>query len=159
MKGTVKVWFTNPCGVGIDPNKIKSHNSFYFLRYKSKCDIFVFAETNFNWYLLKGSASFYSRTKFYWQRFKAVTTHNVHAKHGVNQRGGTCSATVGQIAHRISRVGKDKTGLSRWVWVEFKSRENHITRVYTAYCPEKKPPKTSKKTTVYHQQAQYIREK
>jgi len=159
MKSTVRVWFTNPCGVGLDPNKIKSHNSFYFLRYKSKCDIFGFAETNVNWHLLKGSASFYSRTKFYWQRFKTVTTHNVHAKHGINQRGGTCSAAVGQISHRVSSVGKDKTGLGRWVWVEFKGRENHITRVYTAYRPGSKPPKTSKKTTVYHQQAQYIRER
>ena len=158
IKESVRVWFTNPCGIGLDPNKIKSHNSFYFLRYKSKCDIFGLAETNVNWHLLKGSASFYSRVKFYWNRFKTVTSHNLHAKHGINQRGGTCSAAVGQIAHRVNKVGKDTTGLGRWVWMEIKGRENHITRIYTAYRPGSKPAKSSKKTTVYHQQCQYVRE-
>jgi len=154
LKETVRIWFTNPCGIGIDPNKIKNHNSFYFLRYKSKCDIFGLAETNVNWHLLKGSASFYSRVKYYWNRFKTTTSHNIHAKHGINQRGGTCSAAVGQIAHRINKVGKDKKGLGRWVWLEFKGRENHTIRVYTAYKPGSRPPRSSKRTTVFHQHDQ-----
>jgi len=158
LKETVRIWFTNPCGIGIDPNKIKNHNSFYFLRYKSKCDIFGLAETNVNWHLLKGSASFYSRVKYYWNRFKTTTSHNIHAKHGINQRGGTCSAAVGQIAHRINKVGKDNKGLGRWVWLEFKGRENHTTRVYTAYRPGSRPPRSSKRTTVFHQHDQYIRD-
>ena len=157
-KETVRVWFTNPCGIGIDPNKIKNHNSFYFLCYKSKCDIFGLAETNVNWHHLKGSASLYSRVKYYWKKFKTVTTHNLHAKHGINQRGGTCAAAINQIAHRVQQVGKDPTGLGRWVWMDFVGRDNHTTRVYTAYRPGNKPPKTSKRTTVYHQHAQYIKD-
>jgi len=157
-KESVRVWFTNPCGIGIDPNKIKNHNSFYFLCYKSKCDIFGLAETNVNWHHLKGSASFYSRVKYYWKKFKTVTTHNLHAKHGINQRGGTCAAAINQIAHRVNKVGKDSSGLGRWVWIDFVGRENHTTRVYTAYRPGNKPPKTSKRTTVYHQHAQYIKD-
>ena len=157
LNESVRVWFTNPCGIGVNPNKIKNHSCFYFLRYKSKCDIYGLAETNVNWHLLKGSASFYSRVKHFWRRFKTVTSHNIHANYGVNQRGGTCSAAVGQLAHRVSKTGKDESGLGRWVWIEFAGREEYATRVYTAYRPGSKPPKTSKMTTVYNQQEQYFR--
>ena len=81
----------------------------------------------------------------------------MNCKHGLNQRGGNCAATVGQLAHRVSEVGKDERLLGRWVWVEFKGKMGTTTRVYVAYRPGRQPAKTSKKTTVYHQHAQYIR--
>jgi len=67
-------------------------------------------------------------------------------------------AATGQAAHRVNKVGKDETGLGRWVWIELVGRENYTTRIYTAYRPGQKPPKESKMTTVYHQHAQYIRD-
>jgi len=46
--GSICLWFTNPCGIGINPNKLKNHNSLSFLGYKSRCDYFGLAETNVN---------------------------------------------------------------------------------------------------------------
>jgi len=155
--GSIRVWFTNPCGISINPHKLKNHNSMYFLRYKSRCDYFGLAETNVNWHLLKGSASLYSRVKYYWKRFKTVTAHNKHSKHGVGQRGGNCAAAMGQLAHRATSVGKDSKSLGRWVWIEFQGKMGIKSRIYTAYRPGKKPASTSKKTTVFHQQARYMR--
>ena len=56
--GTTRIWFTNPCGIGVNPHEIKSHDSFNFLRKKSKADIFGLAETNVNWFKLHGAATF-----------------------------------------------------------------------------------------------------
>ena len=155
--GSIRVWFTNPCGLSINPHKLKNHNSLYFLRYKSRCDYFGLAETNVNWHKMKGSATLYYRVKYYWKRFKTVTAHNTHANHGVTQRGGNRAATMGQLAHRVTKVGKDKTMLGRWVWIEYQGKLVMRTRIYTAYRPGRKPPQSSKKTTVYHQQDRYMR--
>jgi len=81
---TVRIWFTNPCGIGIDPYKLKNHNSMSFLCYRSRCDLVGLAEINLNWHMLKGAASFYSRIKYHWRQFRTVTAHNTHAKHGIN---------------------------------------------------------------------------
>jgi len=156
--GTIRVWFTNPCGIGINPHKIKNHSNLCFLRYKSRCDVFGFAETNVNWHKLKGSSTFYARVKQFWRDFKTVTAHNTNMKMGVNQRGGTCMAVTGQLSMRVLGTGKDTTKLGRWSWIEFEGKDSFKTRVYTAYRPGGKPPRSSKKTTVYHQHSNYIRE-
>ena len=67
LEETIRLWYTNPCGIGIDPTSLKSDDSFYFLRNKSKCDVFGFAETNVHWKLLYGNSSLYSRTKQRWK--------------------------------------------------------------------------------------------
>jgi len=73
-----RLWFTNPCGIGVDPHHIKSDSSFSYLKQKSKCDIFGLAETNVHWYLLYNHASLYSRVKRRWKNFKLSTSHNQH---------------------------------------------------------------------------------
>jgi len=156
--GTVRIWFTNPCGIGLNHNDIKSHDSFKFLNRKSRCDIFGLSETNVQWSKLRGSSSFYSRVKNSWQEFRTVTGHNLLQDLGINQRGGNCMATVGQVSHRISSIGRDETSLGRWVWMEFSEREGFDTRVYTAYRPGGIKPTYSRNTTVYDQHERYIRE-
>ena len=49
--GVTRIWFTNPCGIGVNPNDIKSHDSFNFLRRKSKTDIFGLATKWFSYLL------------------------------------------------------------------------------------------------------------
>ena len=45
-KSTVRVWYTNPNGLGINPSGSKSHSTFSFLHRKSKANIVCLAETN-----------------------------------------------------------------------------------------------------------------
>jgi len=153
----IRVWYTNPCGIGVNPNHLKSDDSFSFLRSKSKCDVFGLAETNVHWKKLYGHASLYARIKQRWRYFKTSTSHNKHANLGKTQRGGTCTVAVGQAAYRVYQAGQDDTGLGRWSWLEFRGRDNWCTRVYTAYRPGSKPSGDTEGTTVYHQHARYLR--
>ena len=164
MKHTAKasnvtrLWFTNPCGIGVDPMHPKSDTSFTFLKRNSRCDIFGLAETNVHWQLLYNHASLYSRIKNKWKSFKISTSHNSHEKIGKTQRGGTCTVAVNQIAHREYARGQDITGLGRWSWIELCGKEGYKTRVYTAYRPGGKPHrKKTAHTTVYEQHKRYIR--
>jgi len=155
--GTIRIWYTNPCGIGVDPMAIKSDDSFFFLKNRSKCDVFGLAETNIHWKMLYSHATLYSRVKQRWHQFKTSTSHNEHMKLGKTQRGGTCTVAVGQAAHRVFQIGSDPSGLGRWSWIEFRGKNDHLTRVYTAYRPGGKPSQTLELTTVYHQQAHYLR--
>jgi len=151
-------WFTNPCGIGVDPLHPKSEISFSFLHKKSKCDIFGLAETNVHWFLLYNHASLYARVKKHWKNFKLSTSHNSHEKIGKTQRGGTCTVSVRQTAFREYERGQDETGLGRWSWMEFRGKDNHKTRVYTAYRPGTKPNKIKHAhTTVYQQHKRFMR--
>ena len=155
--GTTRIWFTNPCGIGVRAYDQKSHESFSFLKNRSRCDIFGLAETNVNWHKLSGSATLYSRVKSSWQEFRSSSCHNTNQDLGIHQRGGNCMAVVGQMSHRLKKSGKDDRLLGRWVWMELSGREGFSTRIYTAYRPSSSKPCDSKNTTVYDQQAAYIR--
>ena len=155
--GDIRIWFTNPCGIGIRHDDIKSYDSFRFLRQKSRCDIFGLSETNVHWHKLKGSSTFYSRVKQAWHNFRTITCHNTLEDLGVSQRGGNCMAVTGQISFRMTASGRDARQLGRWIWMEFSGRDKHITRVYTAYRPGLHKPPDSKNTTVYDQHDRYLR--
>jgi len=127
--GTIRIWFTNPCGLGVRAYDQKSHASFSFLKNRSRCDIFGLAETNVNWHKLSGSATFYSRVKASWQEYRTISCHNTHQDLGIHQRGGNCMAVVGQVAHRLKKSGKDSRSLGRWVWMEFSGREEFSTKI------------------------------
>lgn len=153
----IRLWYTNPCGIGVNPYHIKSDESFSFLKSKSKCDVVGLAETNVHWRKLYGNASLYSRVKQRWRYFKISTSHNKHANLGKTQQGGTCTIAFGQAAYRATKMGEDPTGLGRWSWIEFRGRDEMLTRIYTAYRPGSKPSGDTQRTTVYHQHARYIR--
>ena len=50
---TIRIWYTNPCGLGLNPNNSKSHNAFAFLSHHSQADVICLAETNLRWPSLK----------------------------------------------------------------------------------------------------------
>jgi len=154
---TIRIWYTNPCGVGLDSNDVKSHSSFSFLKHKSKADIVCLAETNVHWKRLTSKNSLYSRLKRLWTSFQYSTSHNKHESLGVGQRGGTCTFCVDQTSYRLANKGVDPSGLGRWSWIEFHGKDQYKTRVYTAYRPGSKPSTKSRLTTVYDQHARYIR--
>jgi len=156
-QNVIRLWFTNPCGLGVDPHHIKSDDSFRFLRNESKCDIFGLSETNVHWYRLYNHASLFARVKLRWKYFKISTAHNKHENLGKSQRGGACMVSIGQAAYRFFNKGEDESGLGRWCWIEFRGKEDRITRVYTAYRPGGKPSsKLTQYTTVYEQHARYL---
>ena len=155
-ENSIRLWFTNPCGIGLDHRNSKSHASLKFIKMKSKADLIGLAETNVNWKLLSNNSSLYSRLKNNWKNFRSITSNNILEEMGKCQRGGTCSFVIDQLSHRTSQTGKDPSGLGRWTWIEFQGANELRSRVYTAYRTGHKPAK-SKLTTVYDQQMRFIR--
>ena len=62
-----------------------------------------------------------------------VMAHNEHEELRRRQWGGTWAVTYGELATRMTEVGKDKTGLGQWVWMKFKGQYNQSLCVITAY--------------------------
>jgi hypothetical protein len=65
--------------------------------------------------------------------------------------GGTASAALGKIAHRVVKTGRAGTGCGRWSYITFNGKENtHIT-VLNAFrvCSQREPSDT---TASKHQQ-------
>ena len=153
---SIRLWFTNPCGIGVDPKSIKSHGSFAFLKHKSKADIISLCETNYNWKKAKNNCRLSSRVREFWRDFRISVCQNEHEELGMAQRGGCCMIAFNQISFRCTKIGKDDRKLGRWTWMQFSGRSLHRLRVITAYRPCATPSLDSKLTTVWDQQKRYI---
>ena len=54
------------------------------------------------------------------------------------QWGGNAIFSINKAAHRVIDKGSDPLKLGRWCWTKYRGRDNHILKVYCAYCPN--PP-------------------
>ena len=153
---TIRIWYTNPCGLGLNPTSTKSHNTFSFMYHRSQSDILSLAETNLRWPSLRNNSRLNHRVRSFFKNFYTSTSHNRHEDTGHLQRGGTCTIALNQVAHRAKRSGSDATGLGRWSWIQFEGKHGTFTRVITAYRPCK-PSGITSLTTTWDQQARYLR--
>ena len=153
---TIRIWYTNPNGLGVNPMGPKSHSTFSFLHHSSKADIICLAETNLNWPILQYNSRLNNRIRAFFREFYSSASNNKHETFNKSQRGGTCTIAVNQITHRVHRSGIDTSGMGRWSWVQIDGKNNHRTRVLSAYRPCK-PPSSTGLTTTWDQQDRYIR--
>ena len=153
---TIRVWYTNPNGLGLNPTGTKSHSTFSFLYHKSQAYIVSLAETNLNWSLLQYNSGLNNRLRSFYREFYAATSHNRHEQFGKNQRGGTCTFVVNQTTYRTRRSGNDTSGTGRWSWVQVDGKDQHTTRIITAYRPCR-PSSQTGLTTTWDQQVRNIR--
>jgi hypothetical protein len=47
--------------------------------------------------------------------------------------GGTASAALGKMVHRVVKTGRDDTGCGRWSYITFNGKENKYITVINAY--------------------------
>lgn len=111
---TIRIWYTYPNGLGINPTSAKSHSTFSFLHHRSHADIISLAETNLNWSLLQYKSRLNNRIRSFHREFYAVTSNNKHEQHSKTPRGGTCTFAVNQITYRTHRSGNGEIGMDRW---------------------------------------------
>jgi hypothetical protein len=59
--------------------------------------------------------------------------------------GGTASAALGKMVHRVVKTGRDDTGCRRWSYITFNGKENkHITVINTyRVCSQREPGDTT----------------
>ena len=154
---TVRVWYTNPRGLGINPNGTKSHSTFQFLYRRSKADIVCLAETNLRWGSLRLNSRLNNRLKPFFRDYYSSSSYNRHANYGKNQRGGTCTLSLNHITSRTTLSGVDSTGLGRWSWIQVSGKGGLRTRIITAYRPCRSTSETGL-TTVWDQHSRFLRD-
>ena len=95
----------------------------------------------------------------------AATAHNIHSgSHHRTQWGGTAIISYGKICQFSMGMGKDPSGLGRWVWVRYRGKNNVALRAVSVYCPN--PPQRvagrrlkSKDHSVHSQHIKYFNDK
>jgi hypothetical protein len=112
---------------------------------KNEFDIFGLAETNVNWSRLNASAQFHERTLHTWDKTHASLAYNrtvpsrspssLRSLLAFHQYGGVALLSATQAAHRVSKSGRDPTGLGRWTWTSYQGRSPVSLKVVTAYRP------------------------
>ena len=68
---TIRIWYTNPCGLGLNPTSTKSHNTFSFMYHRSQSDILSLAETNLRWPSLQNNSRLNHRVR----SFSRISIH------------------------------------------------------------------------------------
>jgi hypothetical protein len=103
----------------------------------------AFQETNLEWHN-KGF-----RDEFQKLLVKAFRVDNSTTKNKFEtspfKPGGTVSAALGEMVHRVVKIGRDDTGCGRWSYVTFNVKENkHITVINTyRVCSQRDPGGTT----------------
>jgi len=49
--------------------------------------------------------------------------------------GGVAILSCNKVAHRITSLGQDSSGLGRFCWTTYQGKDNLILRVIASYCP------------------------
>jgi hypothetical protein len=102
-------------------------------------DIFVVAETNIDWRLLREQDRLYARTKEWWESLHLSLSHNCTSPPADRRQwGGNALFSIDKASHTVIEKGSDPLKLGRWSWTKFRGRDNHVLKVYCAYCPN--PP-------------------
>jgi hypothetical protein len=97
------------------------------------------AETNLDWRMVKEEDRLYLRTKEWWESTHLRFSHNrTSPPLNVKQWGGTALFSLNQAAHCVVEKGSDNSQLGRWCWTKYRGKNNHLLRIYSAYCPS--PP-------------------
>jgi len=102
-------------------------------------DIFGIAETNIDWRLVPEKDRLFARTREWRESIHLSFSYNVTTP-PVDRRqwGGNALFSIDKAAHRVVEKGSDPFKLGRWCWTMYRGRDNHILKVYSAYCPN--PP-------------------
>ena len=69
------------------------------------------------------------------ETLKITNAYNMHDNVTRSQAGGVTTMTFGHAADAVTDTGYDPWKLGRWSWQLLKGKENHLTRIITAYQP------------------------
>ena len=89
-----------------------------------------------------------------WNKFRISSSNNKHESIDTFQYGGTAVMTFEEVAHRVKATGGDTTGLGRWSWILYEGKNNHKTRIISAYVPCK--TSNDKSQSVYNQHKRFF---
>jgi hypothetical protein len=100
----------------------------------------AFQETNLEWHSKRYRDEFQKLLAFGAARVDYSTTKDKFETSPF-KAGGTASAALGKMVHRVVKTGRDDTGCGRWTYITFNGKENkHITVINTyRVCSQRDP--------------------
>jgi len=154
-EGIVRIASQNVNCIGIAPeiNPKQDHAKNWILQ--NEVDILGWQETGVAFHLLPRRKRLSERMRdIRWNKFRISASNNKHENAEVFQYGGTAVMAFDEAAHRVHTTGSDSTGLGRWSWILFQGRNNHYTRIISAYVPCKSASEQGR--TVYNQHRRFF---
>ena len=67
---------------------------------------------------------------------QTITAHNENKGFSQQQYGGTFVAAFGELATRLTEMGKDGMGLGQWTWMCVDRTDGQKVQIITAYTSE-----------------------
>ena len=122
---------------------------------QNEVDIVGWQETGIAFHTLPKHERLSERIKdIRWKKIRISSSNNKHESLQKLQYGGTTVISFDEVAHRVKSTGADSTGLGRWTWMLFEGKNNHHTRIISAYIPCKSS--RDRHQTVYNQHKRYF---
>ena len=135
-KDTVRIVSQNVNCIGISTqNNYKIEEAKNWML-QNEVDIVGWQETGIAFHTLPKYEKLPERIKdIRWKKVRISSSNNKHETLQKFQYGGTAVISFDEVAHRVKATGADSTGLGRWSWMLFEGKNNHFTRVISAYVP------------------------
>ena len=156
--GILRIGFQNFNGLTgkeNDPADVSLHRWITSMEF----DVFGVSEVNMYWPNVKQSLQFIERVHRWWnpRNTVALCAYNKNEKRikrSIRQYGGTAQISRGNAALQHVNMGRDPTGLGRWVWQRYMGKEQRVLRVITCYRPL--PAHSDKIYTPFRQQRAFL---
>ena len=123
---------------------------------QNELDVIGLVELNTHWPSVPVQDRLYERTSKWWSERSLISAYNIHQCKKEYQPGGTALINTHKMVGRTCEMGRDISGLGRWVWSLYRGKNNIRVRVLVLYFPPK--PSDPGSHTVYTQQKQYLRQ-
>ncbi len=153
---SLRIGFININGIP-SFNSHAKNNETYQAMLKNKMDVMGFAEINKNWDKIEENHQWRQRTRHWWEAAKTSMSFNSNDCSSSDfQPGGTIVTAINRAAHRVRKVGRDKSGLGRWSWLRFRGKNNITMVIISAYRPCKPSRQSAGTNTTYAQHIRYL---
>jgi len=122
------------------PTSAKHHKNDNIRRFvnSAEADVLLTTENNITWHKLTAKHLIIEHTRGWWESLQVNTAHNTTDPHTrVYQLGGVGIFSINRMAHRVHSVGCNPTGLNRYCWTVFYSKDNKRLRAIATYRPSK----------------------
>ena len=136
-----------------DSNTHEKNHSLYKAMEKLDPDIIGLVEVNQHWQTMSSDHQWRNRTMSWWEMSHSAIAYNIRdvTTRSSFQPGGVILQSINKAVYRITKSGRDNSGLGRWAWTMYRGKQNITLRVICAYRPCI-PSSTGSQTTYVQQQ-------
>jgi hypothetical protein len=152
--GIIRIAFENWNSLGVHTNSWKIDKLNGLIR-RLHLDIVAACEVQCDWRFCSPPKQFMQLVAPGYEK-RGVAGHNITGRmRRRDQFGGTAIVALGRICDVVTEVGKDDSGLGRWVWLRLHSTGGPTTYIVSAYFPHRTRSQGSSHTVEYQHSLYY----